>query len=133
MVGRIITESGYNAGAGDHFSKLSWDSLLTRRKKHKAKLMFNTINELTPPYLHDLFKSRSTGCNLRNSEHTLSMCQNRELTTINEVLVTVAQCCGMSCLKVYEQYTLLVNLKEKLTHYLLYMKRTPARQACKSV
>ena len=33
--------------------------------------MFKTINESTPPYLHDLFKSRNTGYNLRNSEHTL--------------------------------------------------------------
>ena len=39
-------------------------------KKHKATLMFKTTNELTPPYLHDLFKFRSTGYNLRNSEHT---------------------------------------------------------------
>ena len=40
-------------------------------KKHKATLMFKTINELTPPFLHDLFKSRNSGYNLRNSEHTL--------------------------------------------------------------
>ena len=33
--------------------------------------MFKTINDLTPFYLHELFESRSTGYNLRNSEHTL--------------------------------------------------------------
>ena len=34
--------------------------------------MFKTINELTPYYnLHELFESRSTGYNLRNSGHTL--------------------------------------------------------------
>ena len=64
---RVITESRYDASASDLFSKLGWDNLL----KHKATLMFKTINELNPPYLHDLFKSRSTGYNLRNSEHTL--------------------------------------------------------------
>ena len=68
---RVITESRYDARASDLFSKLGWDNLSIRRKKHKATLMFKTINELTPPYLHDLFKSRSTGYNLRNSEHTL--------------------------------------------------------------
>ena len=68
---RVITESRYDASASDLFSKLGWHNLSIRRKKHKATLMFKTINELTPPYLHDLFKSRSTGYNLRNSEHTL--------------------------------------------------------------
>ena len=68
---RVITESRYDASASDLFSKLGWDNLSIRRKKHKATLMFKTINELNPPYLHDLFKSRSIGYNLRNSEHTL--------------------------------------------------------------
>ena len=68
---RVITKSQYNASSNYLFSKLSWDNLLTCPKKHKAILMFKTINELTPFYLHDLFESRSTGYNLRNSEHTL--------------------------------------------------------------
>ena len=33
--------------------------------------MYKTINKLTPHYLHELFESRSTGYNLRNSGHTL--------------------------------------------------------------
>ena len=68
---RVITKSQYDASSRNLFSKLGWDSLLTRRKKHKAILMFKTINDLTPFYLHELFESRSTGYNLRNSEHTL--------------------------------------------------------------
>jgi hypothetical protein len=49
----------------------AWDNLLTRRKKHKPILLFKTINDLTPFYLHELFESRSTGYKLGNSEHTL--------------------------------------------------------------
>ena len=64
-------KSQYDARSSDLFSKLDWDNLLTRRKKHKAIVMFKTINDLTPFYLHELFESRSTGYNLRNSEHTL--------------------------------------------------------------
>jgi hypothetical protein len=40
------------------FSFCSWTRLLTRREKHKAILMFKTINDLTPFYLHELFESR---------------------------------------------------------------------------
>ena len=68
---KVITESRYDASANDLFSKLGCDSLSIRRKKHKATLMFKTINELTPPYLHHLFKSCSAEYNLRNSEKTL--------------------------------------------------------------
>jgi hypothetical protein len=68
---RVITKSQYDASSSDLFSKLGWDNLLIRRKKHKAILMSKTINDLTPFYLHELFESRSTGYNLRNSEHTL--------------------------------------------------------------
>jgi hypothetical protein len=49
---RVITKSRYDASSSDLFSYLAWGNLLTRRKKHKAILMFKTINELTPHYLH---------------------------------------------------------------------------------
>jgi hypothetical protein len=79
--------------------------------------MFKTINELTPHYLHEFFESRSTGYNLRNSGHTLYVCQNHERTTVNEVLVIAVQCWGTSYRKMYEQHVhaLLVNPKEQLT------------------
>ena len=67
--------------------------------------MFKIVNELTPPYLRELFEYRSTGYNLRNSENTLFV-RNREPTMVNEVLVTTGQCCGMCYLKMYEQYML---------------------------
>ena len=51
----------------------SWDSLYTRRKKHKAKLMFKTINKQAPEYLQDLFKPFSTGYNLRDKANKLAL------------------------------------------------------------
>ena len=68
---RVITKSQYDASSSDLFSKLGWDNLLTRRKKHYPILLFKTSNDLTPFYLHELFESRSTGYKLRNSEHNL--------------------------------------------------------------
>ena len=68
---RVITKSQYDASSSDLFSKLGWDNLLTRRKKHYPILLFKTSNDLTPFYLHGLFESRSTGYKLRNSEHNL--------------------------------------------------------------
>ena len=72
---RVITKSQYDASPATFL--VSWDNLLTRRKKHKAILMFKTINDLTPFYLHELFESGSTGYNLRNSEHTLFVSKPR--------------------------------------------------------
>jgi hypothetical protein len=51
---------------------------------------------------------------------TFDLCQNRERTMVNEVLVTTGQGCGMSCLKMFEQYALLVISEEKLTTYFPY-------------
>ena len=66
-----ITKSRYDTSSSELFGKLGWDNLLIRREKHKAIMMFKTINDLTPHYLRELFESRSTGYNLRNSENTL--------------------------------------------------------------
>ena len=68
---RAITKFPYNASTSELFSKLGWDDLSTRRKKHKAIMMFKTVHELTPSYLHKLFNFRSTGYHLRNLENTL--------------------------------------------------------------
>ncbi len=68
---RIITKSRYDTSSRELFGKLGWDILLIRRKKLKAKLMFQTINDLTSHYLRQLFESHSTGYNLRDSENTL--------------------------------------------------------------
>ena len=68
---RAITKSPYNTSTSELFSKLGWDDLSTRRKKHRAIMMFKTVHELTPSYLHELFDFCSTGYHLRNLENTL--------------------------------------------------------------
>ena len=52
---------------------LNWDKLVIRRKKHKALMMFKSLNERAPVYLHDLFHERSTDYDLRNSTHKLAL------------------------------------------------------------
>ena len=54
---RIITKSRYDTSSSNLFSKLRCDNLSTRRRKHKAMLMFKTVNELTPHYLRELFEA----------------------------------------------------------------------------
>ena len=60
-------------GASILLNRLNWDDLSTRRKKLKAKLMFQIIKGLSPAYLQDLFSIRSTKYNLRESEIKLNM------------------------------------------------------------
>ena len=70
---RIITKSDFYSSATVLRLKLGWDSLYTRRKKHKAKLMFKNINKQAPEYLQDLFKPFSTGYNLRDKANKLAL------------------------------------------------------------
>ena len=46
---------------------------MTSRQKIKATLMFETINGLTPTYLQNLWSTRSTQYNLRDSEAKLEL------------------------------------------------------------
>ena len=70
---RIITKSDFYSSATVLRLKLGWDSLYTRRKKHKAKLMFKTINKQAPEYFQDLFKPFSAGYNLRDKANKLAL------------------------------------------------------------
>ena len=70
---RVITKSSYDASSSILLEKLHWDNLSLRRKKHKSRLMYKTINKLTPEYLQNLFSFRSTNYNLRNAEMKLNL------------------------------------------------------------
>ena len=129
--GPYITKSPYYFSSSELFSKLGSDDLLSRQKKHKAILMFKTVHDVTPSYLHELFDFRSTGDSLRNLENTLFPPKPR--TNIKELSVMTGQNYGMSCLRVCEPYTLLNNSKEKFITCSLYDTQTPARQSCKTV
>jgi hypothetical protein len=65
--------------------------------------MFKTINDLTPFYFHELFESRSTEYNLRNSEHTLFVPKPR--TNYGKRSFSYSgQFYGTSYHKMYEQH-----------------------------
>ena len=50
---RAINESPYSASSHERFSKLGLDDLSTCQKSITAILMFKTIHDLSPPYLHE--------------------------------------------------------------------------------
>ena len=52
---------------------LKWDSLVIKRKKHKALMMFKSLNEQAPVYLQNLFHERSTDYDLRNSSFLMAV------------------------------------------------------------
>ena len=47
--------------------------LVIRRKKHKALMMFKSLNEQAPVYVQNLFHERSTDYDLLNSFHKLTL------------------------------------------------------------
>ena len=67
------TRSNYDTSASFLLNLLNWDDLITRGQKLKAILMFKTINGLNPAYLQNLFSTRSTQYNLRESEARLEL------------------------------------------------------------
>ena len=73
MAARAITRSNYDTSAGFLLNQLNWDDLITRRPKFKATLMIKTIHGLTPVYLQNLFSTRITQCNFRDSEARLEL------------------------------------------------------------
>ena len=93
---RAITRSNYDTSATFLLNLLNWDDLTTRRQKLKAILMFKTINGLTPAYLQNSFRTRSTQYNLRNVEANLScLCRAQIMAS---VLFGIAEhCYGIVC------------------------------------
>ena len=70
---RAITRSSYDTSVSFLLNRLNLDDLITRRQKLKPTLMFKTINGLNPEYLQNLFSTRSTRYNLRDSEAKLEL------------------------------------------------------------
>ena len=70
---RVITNSNYETKSASIFSMLNWDNLFNNRKKHKAILMYKTINKLMLDYLQELFYLRVNNYNLRDSDHKLEL------------------------------------------------------------
>lgn len=68
---RIITRSGYDVRSKDILENLGWENLKTRRIKHKATVMFKTMNALAPQSLRKLFKTNENTYHLRGRENNL--------------------------------------------------------------
>ena len=70
---RVILKANYGTSSSLLLDILKWDKLVIRRKKHKAIMMFKSLNEQAPVYLQNLFHERSTDYDLRNSFHKLTL------------------------------------------------------------
>ena len=73
LPGRLLGPIMIQAPVPFSSNPLNWDDLITPLQKRKATLMFKTINGLTPVYLQNLFSTRSTRYNLRDSEAKLEL------------------------------------------------------------
>ncbi|MEW8546433.1 MAG: reverse transcriptase domain-containing protein, partial [Candidatus Thiodiazotropha sp.] len=79
---RTITGATKLCGIDRLFSDLGWESLQSRRDKHKLVIFYKIMNGLTPSYLSDLvppFIRDATHYNLRNSNHTQTLHANTNL------------------------------------------------------
>ena len=74
---RVILKANYGTSSSLLLDILKWDKLVIRRKKHKAIMMFKSLNEQAPVYLHNLFHERSTDYDLRNSFQKLTLTRPR--------------------------------------------------------
>ena len=71
---RVITKLPFGTSSNLLLAKLKWEKLSLRRKKQKTLIMYKTLNELAPEYLHCLFTQRHVNDYiLRNLEGKLSL------------------------------------------------------------
>ena len=73
---RVILKANYETSSSLLLDILKWDNLVIRRKKHKAIMMFKSLNKQAPVYLQNLFvlfHERSTDHDLRNSFRKLTL------------------------------------------------------------
>ena len=68
---RMIAECTYETSSSSLLEELNWYKLSLNRKKHKAILMYKTINKSVPRYLQDLFSLRSCPYGLTDNENKL--------------------------------------------------------------
>ena len=111
-----------------HGHTLKWDNLVIRRKKHKAIMMFKSLNEQAPVYWQNLFPERSTDYDLRTSFRKLTLPRprtnylKRSFSYSGALLWTSFQKCERNKSG---------NLKSKSNIYLSH--RTLTRLSCNSM
>ena len=74
---RVILQANCEVNSSLLLETLKWDQLSLRRRKHKAIMMFKSLNGLAPVYLQDLFGERHTDYHLRDSFHKLNLSKPR--------------------------------------------------------
>ena len=82
--------------------RINYILVSARRKKHKAIMMFKSLNEQAPVYLQNLFHERSTDYDLRNSFHKLTLPRPRT-NFLKRSFVTAVLCCGTLYPKMWEK------------------------------
>ena len=70
---RVILQANCEVNSSLLLETLKWDQLSLRRRKHKAIMMFKSLNGIAPVYLQDLFSERHTDYHLRDSFHKLNL------------------------------------------------------------
>ena len=68
---RVITKSSYEVSSSPLLDALGWEKLISNRQKHKAIMVFKSLHNLTPVYLHNMFYNFNTHYGLRNSTNKL--------------------------------------------------------------
>ena len=57
---RVITKSSYEVSSSPLLDALGWEKLISNRQKHKASMVFKSLHNLTPVYLHNMFCNFNT-------------------------------------------------------------------------
>jgi len=68
---RIITFQGYDARSADILQQLEWDRLDVRREKRLSYMIYDVHNEVSPPYLRDLFSKSTAAKNYKSKSRNI--------------------------------------------------------------
>ena len=52
---RVITKSSYEVSSSPLLDALGWEKLISNQQKHKGIVVFNSLHNLAPVYLHKMF------------------------------------------------------------------------------
>ena len=100
---RIVTGATQLFSIESLFMELCWESLQTRRNKHKLTTFYKIMHDLAPPYLLDLIPpivGQTNNYALRNADHIQGFRSNSNLfsdsyfpssikATLNYILLTL--------------------------------------------
>ena len=74
---RLIFERSYETPSSNLLEELKWHKLHTTRRRHKAILMYKTLNGNLPHYLQEIFTPRISYYDLKDIENKLFVPKSR--------------------------------------------------------